>query len=115
MLNNISYRVKTPAAVVLVILLTAASVSALLVWQGWREARQNYESHAQSLGRVLAQTVRPALLHDDVWQAYEILVTPLEGRNVQQRDFILLDAHNRIFAASDPGRYPVLSILPWTD
>lgn len=110
MLNNLSYRIKTPAAVVLVILLTAASVSALLVWQGWREARQSFEMHGHSLGRVLAQTLRPALMRDDIWLAYEILITPLEAQNRQQpSDFILLDARNRVFAASSPKRYPVLS------
>ena len=112
MLNNLSYRIKTPAAVVLVILLTATSVSFLLVWQGWREARQSFESHAHSLGRVLAQTARPALLRDDIWQAYEILITPLEGRNEQAGDYILLDTRNRVFAASNPKLYPVLSNFP---
>lgn len=109
MLNNLSYRVKTPAAVVLVILVTAISVSTMWVSHGWNEARQNYETHAQNLGRVLAQTLRPALMHDNVWQAYEILVTPLEKPQAGQRDFILVDTQNRIFSASDPRRYPVLA------
>jgi signal transduction histidine kinase len=109
MLNNLSYRVKTPAAVVLVMLVTAISVSILWVWQGWGEARRSYETHAENLGRVLAQTLRPALMHDNVWQAYEILVTPLEKPQAGQRDFILVDTQNRIFSASDPRRYPVLT------
>jgi signal transduction histidine kinase len=109
MLNNLSYRVKTPAALVLVILVTAISVSSLWVWQGWSEARRTYETHAENLGRVLAQTLRPALMHDNVWQAYEILVTPLEKPQAGQRDFILVDTQNRIFSASDPKHYPVLA------
>lgn len=102
-----SYRIKTPLAMTLVILISAATVSALLAWQGYREAGQRFEADAMGLGKVLARTVKPALLHDDVWLAYEILVTPLEHPDIDAKSFILLDKQDRIFAASNPRRFPV--------
>ncbi len=102
-----SYRIKTPLAMTLVILISAATVSALLAWQGYREAGQRFETDAMGLGKVLARTVKTALLHDDIWQAYEILITPLEHPDVDAKDFILLDMQDRIFSASNPRRFPV--------
>lgn len=107
MLNHLSYRIKTPIALVLVILVATASVSVLLVWRGYADAKQGFIVQALSLGRVLSRTLRPALLHDDIWQAYETLRTPLERGEAAGRDFILLNRHHRVFAASDPRRYPV--------
>ncbi|MGQ9862563.1 MAG: sensor histidine kinase [Thiobacillaceae bacterium] len=115
MLNRLSYRIKTPIALVLVILVTTVSVSALLVWHGYADARQGFIAQALSLGRVLARTLRPAVQHDDIWLAFETLRTPLEYADGSGRDFVLLDRHNRVFAASDPRRFPVqerLATLP---
>jgi len=108
MLDNLSYRHKTPLAMSLVIVVTAAVVAAALVWQGYRQARANFISHTQTLGKTLARTVRPALLHDDVWQAYEILLTPLENPSDSGRVLILLDARGQVFASSAPRRFAVL-------
>lgn len=107
MLNRLSYRIKTPIALVLVTLVAAASVSSALAWRGYVEARESFVGQTQGLGRVLSRTLRPALLHDDVWQAYETLRTPLDPGEGTGRDFILLDREGRIFAASDPRAFPV--------
>ncbi len=108
MLGNLSYRHKTPLAMSLVIALTAAVVAGALVWQGYRQAHASFIQHAQTLGKTLARTIRPALIHDDVWQAYEILLTPLDRSGDAERVLILLDAQGLIFAATEPRRYPVL-------
>ncbi len=108
MLRDLSYRLKTPLAMSLVIFATTVTVSGALLWQGYREAQAAYVQHARSLGKVLARTVRPALLHDDVWQAYEILFTPLERSGDEGRVFVLVDAREQIFAASEPRQFPVL-------
>ncbi len=115
MLNQLSYRIKTPIALVLVILVATASVSALLVWRGYEDARQSFISQAASLGRALSRTLRPALLHDDTWQAYETLRSPLDHEEGPGRDFVLLDRRNLVFAASNPRRFPVqerITFLP---
>ncbi|MEW6132250.1 MAG: ATP-binding protein [Pseudomonadota bacterium] len=107
MFKDLSYRIKTPIALVLVILVATASVSALLVWRGYEDARQSFITQASSLGRALSRTLRPAILHDDTWQAYETLRSPLEREEGPGRDFVLLDKRNLVFAASDPRRFPV--------
>ncbi|MFN3545459.1 MAG: ATP-binding protein [Thiobacillus sp.] len=109
MLNQLSYRIKTPLALVLVILVATALVSALLTWRGYADAKESFISQASSLGRVLSRTLLPALVHDDTWQAYEILRTPLEKDESPGRDFVLLDKEGLVFAASDPRSFPVLA------
>ncbi|ODU86950.1 MAG: hypothetical protein BGO61_05645 [Thiobacillus sp. 65-69] len=111
MLNQLSYRIKTPLALVLVILVATASVSVLLVWRSYNDTKESFISQASSLGRVLSRTLRPALMHDDTWQAYEILRTPLERDETPGRDFVLLDRGGSVFAASDPHSFPVLARL----
>lgn len=107
MLNRLSYRIKTPIALVLVALIATASVSMLLVWRGYEDAHRAFVAQASGLGRVLSRTLRPALLHDDIWQAYETLKSPLERDEAPGRDFVLLDRQGRVFAASNPRRFPV--------
>ncbi len=111
-LGNLSYRHKTPLAMSLVIVVATVVVSAALVWQGFRQAHAAFTHHAQELGKVLARTLRPAILHDDVWQAFEILVTPLERAADRSHDgsrvLVLLDARGQVFASSDPRRFGVL-------
>lgn len=107
MLNRLSYRIKTPIALVLVALIATASVSMLLVWRGYEDAYRAFVAQASGLGRVLSRTLRPALLHDDIWQAYETLRSPLERDEAPGRDFVLLDQQGRVFAASNPRRFPV--------
>jgi signal transduction histidine kinase len=108
MLGNLSYRHKTPLAMSLVIVVAAAVVAGALLWQGFTQARASFVTHNQTLGKTLARTVRPALLHDDVWQAYEILLTPLERSGDTGRALILLDAKGLVFAASEPRQFAVL-------
>lgn len=104
-----------PVALVLVIFVTTASVSALLAWRGCAHARQAAIAQALSLGQVLARTLHPAMQHDDTRLAVEILRTALESADSTGQDFVLLDRDNRVFAASDPRRFPVrapFALLP---
>lgn len=111
MLNRLSYRIKTPLALTLVILVTTVTVSGILIWQGWQAAHAAFVDQAVSLGKVLARTVRPALLHDDTWQAYETLVTPLDRAGEPGRVLVLADARGQVFAASAPRRFAILDDL----
>lgn len=108
MLANLSYRHKTPLAMSLVIAVAAVVVAGALVWQGYRQAHDSFIQHSQVLGKTLARTLRPALLHDDIWQAYEILLTPLERSGDTGRVLVLLDPQGQVFAASEPRQFAVL-------
>ncbi len=109
MLSDLSYRLKTPLAMMLVILATALVVAAALTWRAQVQARTSFIQHGQTLGKTLARALRTPLLHDDIWQAYETLLTPLERPDERGRTLILLDAAGQVFAASDPQRFPVLA------
>lgn len=112
MLDDLSYRYKIPLAMSLVIVATAAVATITFTWQGYRQAYANFLRHGEALGLTLARTVRPALLHDDVWQAYEILRTPLDRPGDDSRVLILLDARGHVFAASNPRQFAVLTPFP---
>lgn len=108
MLANLSYRHKTPLAMSLVIVVAATVVAAALVWQRYAHEQTSFIQHSQTLGKTLARTLRSALVHDDVWQAYEILLTPLDRSGDAGRVLVLLDPIGQVFASSEPRQFAVL-------
>ena len=108
MLANLSYRHKTPLAMSLVIVVAATVVAGALVWQGYAREQTSFIQHSQILGKTLARTLRSALVHDDVWQAYEILLTPLDRSGDAGRVLVLLDPRGQVFASSEPRQFAVL-------
>ena len=67
MLNNVSYRYKIPASLSLVIVVTALAVALPLISNTNDATKQDLVDHALSLGKTVAQSLQPALLHDDMW------------------------------------------------
>lgn len=114
MLSNISYRYKIPASLSLVIVVTALAIAAPLISGAKQTTKRDLIDHALSLGKTLAGAVQPALLHDDMWQAYEIITTPYD-RALQQRlgqpTIVVVDAQGAIYVASDPKRFPATQQL----
>src|ERR1700746_1987866 len=114
MLSNISYRYKIPASLSLVIVVTALAVAGPLISGANETTKRDLVDHALSLGKTLAGAVQPALLHDDMWQAYEIITTPFD-RALQQRlgqpTIVVVDAQGAIYVASDPKRFPSTQAL----
>lgn len=121
MLHNLSYRLKTPLAMSLVVLVSGLVVGGLLTWQVIEQEKAGLVQQAQALGRTLARSLRTAILHDDTWQAFEILRTPLgpslltTAERTEPVDplgsavFVVLDVSGRVIAASDPRQFPVLA------
>jgi signal transduction histidine kinase len=108
--RNLSYRYKIPLSLSAVILLTVIIVSASLVVQGYQEAKQELIANALSLGRVLARTLRPALLHDQVWLAYEAIATPFDAQgktSASEPRITVLDLSEAIYVSTQPQRYPM--------
>jgi two-component system, NtrC family, sensor kinase len=111
-MRDLSYRVKTPLSVTLVILLTALIVSATLLARAYQDSRQDLIANAMSLGKVLARTLAPSLTRDEVWQAYETIMTPLErgaAENDGQRVIIVLDGRGEVYVSSRPTEIPMLT------
>jgi sensor histidine kinase regulating citrate/malate metabolism len=111
-LGDLSYRVKVPLALSAVIVVVSAILAALLGAQIYADARRDLLGNAESLGRTLARALTPAMLRDDVWQAYETIVAPLAGETGEgsgRRSITVLDADGKIYASSDPARFPMLT------
>ena len=111
-LGDLSYRVKVPLALLAVIVVVSAILAALLGAQIYADARRDLLGNAESLGRTLARALTPAMLRDDVWQAYETIVAPLAGETGEgsgRRSITVLDADGKIYASSDPARFPMLA------
>lgn len=104
-----SWRLKIPLALTAVILLTELVVTAAFVVRTFADARSDFESSAGSLGNVLARSVRGPMLRDDLWQAFEVVRTPIAARSADNplQTVVVLDAAQKIFVASDPRRFPV--------
>ena len=114
MLNNVSYRYKIPASLSLVIVVTALAVALPLISNTNDATKQDLVDHALSLGKTVAQSLQPALLHDDLWQAYEIVTTPFDQppqQRLGQPTIVVLDTQGAVYVASDPRRFPATQKL----
>lgn len=119
-LTNLSLRWKIPLRVMVAVLGTAFAVTAALLVKDYEEMRLNLEKNAQSLGRLLANTLIAPVLHDDLWRAFEIVHSVRTNDLPTTSDaatplVLIIDTDRRIFVANHPRRYPIgafLSELP---
>jgi signal transduction histidine kinase len=114
MLSNISYRYKIPASLSIVIVLTALAVALPLISSTSDATKQDLIDHALSLSRTVSRALQPALLHDDMWQAYEIVTTPFDVPQQQrlgQPSVVVLDTQGAVYVASDPKRFRPTQML----
>ena len=112
MLARLSYRYKVPITFSLIVLVVAAIVSGTLMAQAYRDSKRDLIAGAESLGKSLARTLAPLILHDDVWRTYESITAPFDSANgARQRTIIVLDSRGRIYASSDPKRFPVATTI----
>lgn len=108
-LRDLSYRIKLPLALSAVILLTEVVVTGALVTRAFGDARADLEASARSLAAVLSRSLRDPIIRDDLWQAFEVVRTPVAVRGPENplQAIVVLDASARVFVASDPTRFPV--------
>lgn len=117
MFSNLSFRYKAPLSLAAAILLTAIAVAGWLAVQDFQDSRDNMRVETARLGATLAYSIRHALLHDDVWQTYQIIRSPGMGMSgqVDDQELLVLDAANRIYCSNQPRRFPVQSVLAADD
>ena len=113
MLQNLSYRVKTPLSLSLVILSTALVVSTILILQAYQDSRQSLIDNGLALGNLLTHSLRPTLVHDDVWQAYETLAAAFSPEQDARAAIVVLP-DNRVYVSSQPKRFPTYAPLSTT-
>ena len=114
MLSNVSYRLKIPLSLSAIIVITALVVAVPLITTANRAAKRDFIDNALSLGRTLARTLQPSLLHDEMWQAYDVLRIPFEADAADaagQRTAIVVDTRGMVYVSTDPRRFPATEPL----
>ena len=113
MLFNLSLRIKLPLLGAALILVTALALSASFVLQAWEGIRNDTLKNTEDLGETMARSLFPALLHDDLWQAFETVSQPFKGssESTLAESLVVLDANRRVYVSSHPEQHPVLSEL----
>jgi len=108
-LRDLSYRYKIPISFILVSVLVVLAVSTTLAMQAYQNAHRDLIANAEGLGKSLGRALTPMILRDDVWSAYQTVITPLgaSAEELALRDLVVLDTQGRIYVASDPRRFPV--------
>lgn len=112
-LRDLSVRYKTALWASVLVILTAAAVTASLISREYEALTQDLVATSASMGRVLAKTLVTPLVHDDVWRAFEIINAPFPGAGSeptpQTAELVLvLDARQRVYVSTHPADYPVL-------
>lgn len=115
MLKGMSYRIRLPLNLVITALFTAIVIGLVVAWHTYQNVRIELVENGGRLSYAFASAVQPALLHDDVWQAYNILRGPQKDLNTLNATFIVLDEEKRIFASSNPKKLPVAVPLDEVD
>jgi two-component system NtrC family sensor kinase len=113
-LRDLSFRYKIPLRGILLALITALLLTATFLYQEYYDLRQDLVTTSGNLARVLANTLVTPFVQDDVWRAYEIINSPFttgarDGSPYTAELIMLLDADRRVYLATDPKQYPMLS------
>ncbi len=110
---DISFRYKIPLWGSVLIVMTAVAVSASLMAQAYNDLRADLQQSSTTLGRTLAKTLFPPMLHDEVWRAFEVVAAPMEaetrGNQIRPEIIIALDDRQRVFVSSHPRSARVLA------
>ncbi len=111
--QNLSLRFKIPLFTAILILVVGASVTASLLLSGYTIFKQDLLLTSKNMGRIMGHTLTSALLHDDVWKAYEIINTPFsiesEENSLQASAVLVLNSQQQIYVSTNPSQYPMLT------
>ena len=118
-LLNLSFRYKIPLWGSFLIIATAAIISATLLVRAYTDLKDDLLRNAVSQGNTMAVSLFRAMLHDDVWQAYEIISAPLHGATaehpVQAETLLIVDKNLLVYASTRPDDIQILTPLNHID
>jgi signal transduction histidine kinase len=118
-LFDMSFRYKLPLWSGTLIIVTALAVTSALLYGAYEELQEDLHDDSLVLGRTLAENLFPAMIHDDVWRAIEIITAPVthpdDGNLVKAESIVVVDRSLRVFAASDPHALPLSAELKRID
>lgn len=110
-LFDLSLRHKLPLWGSGLIVAATVLVSAGLMYRAYEELRRDVIVSSTSLGRTLVKTLFPALLHDDLWSAIEIINAPIQAESLDAplrvAAIFVLDPALRIRATTVPRQMPL--------
>ena len=117
-LFDLSFRHKIPLWGGALILITAVAISISFGFQAYDDMKLDMIHNSKTLGQTMAKTLMPAILHDDVWRAYEIINAPYQHAYIAEypdpfhaETMIVTDNKQQVFVSSQPKRYPILADL----
>ncbi len=112
---DLSIQHKIPLWGAVLIVVSSFTVATFLMYRSYEDLRTSLIAGSVSLGRTLAQTLLPSLLHDDVWRAFELVRAPVHAsptnNPVQPEVILALTRDSKVFVSSEPNRYPMLVSL----
>lgn len=86
-------------------------VSFGLMFRAYDDLKHDVVISSTGLGRTLVKTLFPALLHDDLWRAIEIINAPLQAEShaapLQATSIFVLDPAFKIRASTSPRNMPL--------
>lgn len=111
-IGDISYRIKVPLTLAIVILITASVVTLALTWRAYEGLREEVFRNAVEIGSVLSNSLPNIMLHDDLWNAYR-LVRAAEGwpGETSNRLLVVLDRDSKIYVSNNPDELAVATNL----
>jgi hypothetical protein len=112
-LLNLGFRYKVPLWGSLLIVATAMLISSTLLLRSYGELKSDLLRDVATQGRTMAATLFSAILHDQVWRAYETVKAPFSRESEdgpRQVEFlVVLDRQGRVYASTNPESAPILA------
>jgi len=112
-LLNLSFRYKVPLWGSLLIVGTAIIISSTLLLRSYGELKSDLLRDATTQGRTMAAALFSAILHDQVWRAYEIIKRPVGresgGSPGQAESLAVLDQRGQVYVSTNPESVPMLA------
>ena len=110
-MRNLSLRYKTALRVSILILVVSTIVAGSLMARSYLVFKQDLSINSKNLSRIAARTVTSSMLHDDVWQVYEIISVPFsigaKESSLQVEMVVVLDQQNLVYVSTAPQQYPI--------
>ena len=107
---DLSFRFKVPLWGSALIVVSALTLSLAFMVQARYDLKRDMLASSESMGRILARTLQPTLLHDDVWRGFEIVNAPYDRETAKSgfrvEGLIVLNNLHEVFVSSHPDTYP---------
>lgn len=120
MFRDLSFRYKIPLRAAVVILISSSAITAALMLSAYDDLKQDLSANARGMADVMAHTLIPAMLKEDIRSALETISIPVTATvvadsSIQAKNILVIDNDYRIYVASNPSRFSMHSPLNSAD